>query len=158
MKRPHPNPERFQAMTKAETGDTVRINYSGRLTDGTEFDSSTGRAPLEFKLGAGQVIKGLEAHVEGLEPGAKSTVTIPCDQAYGQRRDDAVQTLDRTKVPEGLDLSVGSKLQARTADGGVLPITVVAIDDSGVTVDANHPLAGQDLVFDVEVVDVVKAA
>lgn len=145
-------------MTTAKTGDIVRINYAGRLTDGTEFDSNQGRAPLEFTLGAGQVIRGLEAHVEGMAVGDKSTVTIPCAEAYGQRREDAVQTLDRAKIPTGIDLAVGSKLQARTADGGLLPISVVALDDSSVTVDANHPLAGQDLVFDVEIVEVKAAA
>ncbi|KQN78431.1 peptidylprolyl isomerase [Devosia sp. Leaf64] len=144
-------------MTKAKTGDIVSINYSGRLTDGTPFDSSEGRAPLEFKLGQGQVIKGLEAHVAGMEVGEKSTVTIRCDEAYGQRREEAVQQLDRSKIPSGMELAVGSQLQARTSDGGLLPIVVVGLDEQSVTVDANHPLAGQDLVFDVEVVD-VKAA
>lgn len=145
-------------MTTAAPGDTVRIHYSGRLTNGTPFDSSEGRAPLEFKLGEGQVIKGLESHVAGMETGAKSTVTIPVAQAYGPRRDDAIQQLDRAKVPSGIDLKVGTQLQARTADGGMLPITVVDMDDASVTVDANHPLAGQDLVFDVELIEVVKAA
>lgn len=145
-------------MTTAATGDTVRIHYSGRLTDGTQFDSSEGRAPLEFKLGEGQVIKGLEQHVDGMETGTKSTVTIPAAAAYGPRRDDAVQQLDRDKVPAGIDLQVGTQLQARTADGGMLPITVVGVDEQSVTVDANHPLAGKDLVFDVELVEVVKAA
>lgn len=145
-------------MAIAETGDIVRINYSGRLTNGTQFDTSEGRAPLEFTLGQGQVIKGLEQHVSGMETGQKSTVTIPVEDAYGPRRDEAIQTLDRSKVPNGVDLQVGTKLQARTSDGSMMPITVVGVDDASVTVDANHPLAGQDLVFDVEVVDVVKAA
>lgn len=145
-------------MTTAATGDTVRIHYSGRLVDGTQFDSSEGRAPLEFTLGQGQVIVGLEQHVEGMQPGEKSTVTIPAASAYGPRRDEAVQQLDRAKVPAGIDIKIGTQLQARTADGGMLPITVVGIDDASVTVDANHPLAGQDLVFDVEMVEVLKAA
>lgn len=145
-------------MTIAATGDIVRIHYSGRLVDGTQFDSSEGRAPLEFTLGGGQVIRGLEAHVTGMETGAKSTVTIPVDEAYGPRRDEAIQQLDRAKVPQGIDLQIGTQLQARTSDGGMLPITVVGMDDTSVTVDANHPLAGQDLVFDVELVEVVKAA
>ncbi|UYN99117.1 MAG: peptidylprolyl isomerase [Devosia sp.] len=145
-------------MTIAQPGDLVRINYAGRLVDGTQFDSSEGRAPLEFTLGQGQVIKGLEQHVTGMETGQKSTVTIPAAAAYGPRRDEAIQTLDRAKVPNGVDLKVGTQLQARTADGGMLPITVVGMDEASVTVDANHPLAGQDLVFDVEVVEVVKAA
>ncbi len=145
-------------MAIAQQGDIVRINYSGRLVDGTQFDSSEGRAPLEFTLGQGQVIRGLEQHVSGMEPGQKSTVTIPVADAYGPRRDEAIQTLDRSKVPNGVDLKIGTQLQARTSDGGMLPITVVSLDEQSVTVDANHPLAGKDLVFDVEVVDVVKAA
>jgi peptidylprolyl isomerase len=145
-------------MSIAQTGDIVRINYSGRLVDGTQFDSSEGRAPLEFTLGQGQVITGLEQHVSGMETGQKSTVTIPAASAYGPRREDAVQRLDRDKVPSGVEIKVGTQLQARTADGGMLPITIVGMDEQSVTVDANHPLAGQDLVFDVELVDVVKAA
>jgi peptidylprolyl isomerase len=93
-----------------------------------------------------------------MEAGAKSTVTIPVADAYGPRRDDAIQQLDREKVPSGIELEVGTQLQARTADGGMLPITVVGVDEQSVTVDANHPLAGKDLVFDVELVEVVKAA
>lgn len=145
-------------MAIAEHGDIVRINYSGRLVDGTPFDSSEGRAPLEFTLGQGQVIVGLERHVSGMETGQKSTVTIPADAAYGPRREEAIQRVDRSKVPGGVDLEIGTQLQARTADGGMLPITVVSLDEQSVTVDANHPLAGKDLVFDVELVDVVKAA
>lgn len=145
-------------MTEAKMGDVVRINYTGRLTNGTQFDSSVGKEPLEFTLGLGQVIKGLEAHVAGMEAGDKSTVTIPCEQAYGTHRPEAIQTLDRAKVPSGIDVRVGTQLQARTADGGLMPITVVELDESSVKVDANHPLAGQDLVFDVELVEVVKAA
>jgi len=145
-------------MTEAKMGDVVRINYTGRLTNGTQFDSSSGKEPLEFTIGLGQVIKGLEAQVAGMEPGSKATVTIPCDQAYGPHRQDAIQTLDRAKVPSGIDVRPGTQLQARTADGGMLPITVVAVDDTSVKVDANHPLAGQDLVFDVELVEIVQAA
>jgi peptidylprolyl isomerase len=145
-------------MTKARNGDTVRINYSGRLTDGTEFDSSAGNGPLEFTLGEGQVIPGLEAHVEGMEAGTKSTVTIPPEAAYGPHRPEAIQTIDRASVPASLELKVGAQLQARTAEGNVMPITVVDLDDATVKVDANHPLAGRELVFDVELVEVVKAA
>ncbi|WP_316360222.1 peptidylprolyl isomerase [Devosia sp.] len=145
-------------MTEAKMGDVVRINYTGRLTNGTQFDSSSGKEPLEFTIGLGQVIKGLEAQVAGMEPGSKATVTIPCDQAYGPHRAEAIQTLDRAKVPSGIDVRPGTQLKARTADGGMLPITVVEVDDSIVKVDANHPLAGQDLVFDVELVEIVQAA
>lgn len=145
-------------MAIAQTGDTVRINYSGRLTDGTEFDSSQGRAPLEFVLGEGEVIRGLDQHITGMETGTRSTVTIPADEAYGPRREEAIQQLDRAKLPSGVDVRVGTQLQARTSDGGMIPITVVSLDDASVTVDANHPLAGRDLVFDVELLEVQKAA
>ena len=145
-------------MTEAKMGDVVRINYTGSLTNGTQFDSSAGKEPLEFTIGLGQVIKGLEAHVAGMKPGQKDTVTIPCADAYGPHRAEAIQTLDRAKVPSGIDLRPGTQLQARTSDGGMLPITVVEVDDNSVKVDANHPLAGQDLVFDVELVEIVQAA
>lgn len=145
-------------MTEAKMGDVVRINYTGRLTDGTQFDTSTGKKPLEFTIGQGQVIKGLEAEVAGMAPGDKNTITIPCDMAYGQHRPDAVQDLDRSKLPGGIDVKVGTQLQARTSDGGIPPITVVDLDDTKVKIDANHPLAGQDLVFDVELLEIVQAA
>ena len=145
-------------MTQAKNGDIVRINYSGRLTDGTEFDSSAGREPLQFKLGEGQVIPGLEAHVAGMEPGTRSTVTIPSEAAYGPHRPEAIQTVNRANVPPEIDLKVGSKLQARTSAGEVMPVTVVEVDDTVVKIDANHPLAGKDLVFDIELVEIVKAA
>ena len=145
-------------MTEAKMGDVVRINYTGRLTDGSQFDSSTGKEPLEFTIGLGQVIKGLEAEVAGMTPGDKNTVTIPCDLAYGQHRPEAIQNLDRSKVPAGIDVRVGTQLQARTSEGGLIPITVVELDEKSVKVDANHPLAGQDLVFDVELVEIVQAA
>jgi len=145
-------------MTQAKTGDTVRINYIGRLTDGTEFDSSAGRAPLQFTLGAGEIIPGLEQHVAGMEVGSKSTVTIPSEAAYGPHRPEAIQTVDRASVPEGIDLDIGTQLQARTPDGRVVPLTVVGVDTNSVQLDANHPLAGKDLVFDVELIEIVQAA
>jgi peptidylprolyl isomerase len=145
-------------MTQAKRGDTVRINYIGRLTDGTQFDTSEGREPLQFTLGAGQVISGLESHVDGMEVGTRDTVTIPADEAYGPRRPEAVQTVERTSIPQDIDLAIGTQLQARTSQGQVVPLTVVALDESNVQLDANHPLAGQDLVFDVELVEIVEAA
>ncbi|TGQ35836.1 peptidylprolyl isomerase [Mesorhizobium sp. M00.F.Ca.ET.216.01.1.1] len=144
-------------MTQAKNGDTVRINYTGRLTDGTQFDTS-GREPLQFTLGDGQVIPGLETHVEGMEVGAKSTVTVPADAAYGPHRPEAVVTIDRAKVPDNINVDIGTRLQARTRDGRPMPVTVVGVDDASVKLDGNHPLAGKDLVFDVELVEIVQAA
>lgn len=141
-------------MTQAKQGDTVKIHYTGRLTDGTQFDSSEGREPLEFQVGSGQIISGLDTQVEGMDEGDKATVTIPADDAYGPHRPEGVQTLPRERVPEGVDLSLGARLQATSADGQQMTLTVVDVNDAEVTVDANHPLAGKDLVFDVELVKV----
>ncbi|HEU4987129.1 MAG TPA: peptidylprolyl isomerase [Rhizobiaceae bacterium] len=145
-------------MTEVKSGDVVRIHYTGRLTDGTEFDSSAGREPLQFQVGAGQIISGLERQVEGMTVGERETVTIPADEAYGPRDERQVQTVPREAFPQDLKLAVGSRLQANTQDGRQIPLTVTDISDDQVTVDANHPLAGRDLVFDVEVVEIVAAA
>jgi len=144
-------------MTQAKNGDTVRINYIGRLVDGTKFDSS-GSEPLQFTLGEGQVIPGLETHVEGMEVGTKTTVTVPADAAYGPHRPEAVVTIDRAKVPENVNVDIGTQLQARTSEGRSMQVTVIAADDASVKLDGNHPLAGRDLVFDVELVEIVQAA
>lgn len=142
-------------MTQAKHGDTVRIHYTGRLTDGTQFDSSDGRDPLEFQLGSGQIIKGLEEQVQGMSVGARETVTIPADAAYGAHRPEGVQTVPRTQIPDGVDTSVGARLQATGNDGQTMVLTVIDTSEEAVTVDANHPLAGKDLVFDVELVEVL---
>jgi peptidylprolyl isomerase len=144
-------------MTQAKNGDTVRINYTGRLADGTQFASS-GNEPLQFKLGEGQVVPGLETHVEGMEVGTKSTVTVPADAAYGPHRPEAVVTIDRASVPENINVDIGTRLQARTREGRAMPVTVVGVDDASLKLDGNHPLAGKDLVFDVEPVEIVQAA
>jgi peptidylprolyl isomerase len=140
-------------MTEVHNGDVVRIHYTAKLVDGTEFDSSAGQAPLEFQVGAGQVVPGLDRQMDGMVVGEKSTVTVPAEEGYGLRDEARVQTVPRSAVPAGT--VVGSRLQATTVDGRKIPLTVVQLDDEQVTVDANHPLAGQDLVFDVEVVEVV---
>lgn len=145
-------------MTKAKSGDVVRIHYTGTLTDGTRFDSSEGRDPLEFTLGSGQIIPGLDNEVQGMEVGDKNTVTVPADQAYGPRDPQSIQQVPRASIPAEVNLQPGAQLQARTPDGNTMLLTVVEANDEQVTVDANHPLAGQDLVFDVELVEIVKAA
>ncbi|MDN2565504.1 peptidylprolyl isomerase [Aquibium sp. A9E412] len=142
-------------MTEVKSGDVVRIHYTGKLADGTEFDSSAGREPLEFQVGAGQIIPGLDNHVEGMTVGEQSSVTVPADQAYGPRDEAQVQAIPRSAIPDTIELSVGARLHANTQDGRQIALTVTDFDDESVTVDANHPLAGRDLVFDVEVVEVV---
>ncbi|MCT8997208.1 FKBP-type peptidyl-prolyl cis-trans isomerase [Chelativorans intermedius] len=144
-------------MSQAKTGDVVRIHYTGKLTDGTQFDSSEGREPLQFQVGAGQIIPGLEKCIEGMQVGEKSTVTVPSEEAYGPRDERQVQSVPREAFPKDLDLRIGASLQASTEDGRQIPLTVVEIDDMQVTVDANHPLAGHDLVFDLELVEIVNA-
>jgi peptidylprolyl isomerase len=145
-------------MTQAKSGDTVRIHYIGKLTDGTEFDSSNGRPPLEFVVGAGQIISGLDKKVDGMKLGAHQTVTVPAEAAYGKHDPAKVHALPRSAVPSNIDVQPGLQLQSKTPDGSTIPLVVTGVDDQVVTVDANHPLAGQDLVFDVELVEIVKAA
>lgn len=142
-------------MRQAKTGDVVRVHYRGRLEDGTEFDSSEGREPLEFQVGGGQIISGLEKHVEGMEVGQKSTVTVPADEAYGPRDERQVQSVPREALPDDIDVQMGSRLTATTREGRQIPLTVIGLDENQVTVDANHPLAGRNLVFDLELVEIV---
>jgi len=142
-------------MTAAKRGDTVRIHYTGRLIDGTEFDSSNGGTPLEFEIGSGEIIPGLDHAVEGMAVGETQTVTIPAEEAYGPHQPEGVQTLPLDEVPPHIKLEPGLRLQAQRPDGQPVLLTVVGISDSEVMLDANHPLAGQDLVFELELVEVV---
>ena len=142
-------------MTEVRNGDVVRIHYTAKTTDGAEFDSS-GQDPLEVQVGAGQVIVGLDRRIDGMTVGEMNTVTVPAEEAYGPRDEAKVRAVPRSAVPDTTE--VGARLQASTRDGRKIPLTVVGLDDEKVTVDANHPLAGQDLVFDVEVVEIVASA
>lgn len=141
-------------MTQVKSGDTVRVHYTGTLTDGQTFDSSEGRDPLEFTVGSGQIIPGLDAAVEGMAVGDKKTVDVPVDQAYGQPDPNAQQAVPRTDIPEDIPLDLGTQLQVQTPEGQVMPVTVVEVTEEQVTLDANHPLAGKDLTFAIEVVDI----
>lgn len=138
----------------ATSGDTVHIHYTGTLADGTTFDSSDGRDPLEFTLGEGQVIPGFEEAVTGMEEGETQTVTIDSEKAYGERRDDMVMEINRDRLPEELEPSVGDQLQLSLPDGRRIPVRVMAVADETVTIDANHPLAGRDLTFEITLEDV----
>jgi FKBP-type peptidyl-prolyl cis-trans isomerase 2 len=141
-------------MTAAKSGDTVRIHYTGTLNDGSVFDSSQGREPLEFTLGAGQVIPGFDAAVDGMAVGDRKVAEIPADEAYGPRHDQAVQDVPRADIPAEIPLEVGLQLQMQSPTGQVMPVTVTAITDDAVTLDANHMLAGKDLTFDIELVSI----
>lgn len=144
-------------MTTAKQGDTVRIHYTGTLTDGTVFDSSEGRDPLEFQVGSGAIIPGLDAAIPGMTVGDAKTVNVPAEQAYGPINDQARQAIQRTDIPADIPLEVGTQLQMQTPQGQVVPVTVADVTDSEVTLDANHPLAGKDLTFAIEMVE-IKAA
>jgi peptidylprolyl isomerase len=141
-------------MPEAKQGDVVSVHYTGKLDDGTVFDSTSEDRPFEFTLGEGKVIPGFESAVSGMKIGESKTVTVKPDDAYGKRRDDLVVQVDRKVVPENLDLEVGQRLQMHRADGESVPVTVVDISEERVTLDANHPLAGRDLIFEIELVKV----
>ncbi len=137
-------------MAQAQAGDTVKVDYTGRFEDGTVFDSSANREPLEFTIGEGQVIPGFEQGVEGMSPGEEKTITISSDEAYGPHHDELVMTVDKGEFPPDMELGVGDVLQLRQPDGGVVLARVTDVSDGSVTIDANHPLAGRDLIFDVK--------
>jgi peptidylprolyl isomerase len=142
-------------MTTAKSGDTVRIHYTGTLDDGTEFDSSSGRDPLEFALGGGQVIPGFDKAVDGMAIGENKTVTIPPGEAYGERHEQLVQEVPKNALPEEIDPAVGMHLQSRSPEGQVMNLVVTEVAEASITVDGNHPLAGQALTFDIELVEIV---
>jgi len=134
-------------------GKTVKVHYKGTLDDGSVFDSSEGREPLEFQVGSGQVIPGFDAAIQQMDAGSTKTITIPSAEAYGDVREDMIATIPQEQFPEGLNPQVGQTLQLKTPQGA-LPVRVVDVQGSGVTIDGNHPLAGQDLTFELTVVDV----
>ena len=140
-------------MQKASTGDSVQVHYTGTLEDGSVFDSSRGREPLEFKVGSGQVIAGFDSAIAGMAPGEAKTVTIPAEEAYGQRREDLLFTIGREQLPDSIEPEIGQQLQM-SQDGQVAVVTVAEVTDEAVTLDANHPLAGRDLTFELELVEI----
>lgn len=141
-------------MAEIKDGDTVRIHYTGTLTDGSAFDSSDGRDPLEFVVGSGHIIAGLDAAMAGMQAGDRKTVEIACADAYGPINPALHQGVPRDALPDDIALEVGMQLQMQTPQGDPMPVTVTAVDDEQVMLDANHPLAGRDLVFEFEVVSV----
>lgn len=141
-------------MEQAQQGNTVKVHYQGKLEDGTVFDSSRGREPLEFTIGEGRVIAGFEEAVQGMRTGETKVSRVPADQAYGPRRDDLVLELPRTQIPDELDVEVGQQLTLQKQDGQPIPVVVADLDEENVTLDANHPLAGEDLTFELELVEI----
>ena len=141
-------------MPNAKRGDTVRVHYTGTLDNGEQFDSSRGTDPLTFTLGEGAVIQGFDDAVDGMSVGESKRVTIPASEAYGARRDELTLRVPRSELPTDLDLEVGSRLRMEQGVDSVF-VTVRAMDDESVMLDANHPLAGEALTFDLELVEIV---
>ena len=142
-------------MAQVKTGDKVRVHYHGKLTTGETFDSSSGREPLEFEVGSGMVIKGFDDGVTGMSVGEKKTVTIPVDQAYGPRSTDMLIEMPKDRFPKEMEIEVGMPLMMSDGAGHNHQVVVAEIKEDAVILDANHPLAGQDLVFDLELVEIV---
>ena len=141
-------------MQQVKKGDTVSVHYQGKLNDGSTFDSSEGRAPLEFTAGSGQVIKGFDDAVLDMQVGDKKTVNIPVTEAYGERNDEMMVKVPRTDFPQDMTPEIGMELQMSDEQGHVFPVVVAEVHDDSVLLDANHPLAGQDLTFDIELVSI----
>ncbi|MCC5913768.1 MAG: peptidylprolyl isomerase [Balneolaceae bacterium] len=141
-------------MSKAKDGDTVKVHYTGTLADGEVFDTSAEREPLEFTLGEGQLIPGFEKAVKGLEEGNSTTVEIPVEEAYGNVREDLIINVPKDQLPADVEPQIGMQLQVNQPDGQPVPVRITDISDSELTLDANHPLAGKDLKFEIELVEV----
>lgn len=141
-------------MSTAKTGDTVSVHYTGTLKDGSQFDSSRGGDPLEFTIGSGSIIAGFNDAVAGMSVGECKTITIPAEEAYGSRNPEMVQEVPRSAIPDDIELEEGMILNATGPDGQTLHFKVTGFDDEKVTVDGNHPLADEDLTFDLELMDI----
>jgi peptidylprolyl isomerase len=139
---------------QAKDGDTVKVQYTGTLEDGSIFDTSVGGEPLEFTLGQGQLIPGFEKAVIGMKVGESKTVNIPVDDAYGPYRDDLVAVVGRENLPEGMNPVVGQQLQITQADGSAIVVTVIKVSETTITIDANHPLVGKNLIFEITLVEI----
>lgn len=141
-------------MAEAQEGDAVKVHYKGTLTDGTVFDDSHDRGPLEFTIGEGEIIPGFEKAVTGMSPGETRSAEIPADEAYGQEREELVATIDRSEFPDDVEPEVGQRLEIRQEEGPPLVVTVTEVAESEVTLNGNHPLAGEDLNFEIELLEI----
>jgi len=141
-------------MTKVKTGDTVKVHYTGKLKDGTVFDSSLEREPLQFEVGAGNLIPGFEKGVIGMEPEEQKTIEIEAEKAYGEVRDDLILEIQKQQLPPDLDPKVGMDLISQQPDGQQINVTVKEVKPESIVIDANHKLAGKDLIFEVKVVEI----
>lgn len=144
-------------MQKVKSGDEVKVHYTGTLLSGEQFDSSAGREPLKFTVGAGQMIKGFDAALPGMTVGEKKTITIPSNEAYGERNEEAIIRFPKKNIPENMKLEKGMNLQLTDETGRPIPVVVTDIEENEVIFDANHSLAGKDLVFDIELMEITKS-
>jgi len=142
-------------MQQAKKGDKVKVHYHGKLTSGETFDSSAGREPLEFEVGSGSVILGFDEGVTGMEVGEKKTINIPVEEAYGSRSDDMMIEFPKDRFPQDVEIEQGMQLMMSNGSGQNIPVIVSEIKESSVILDANHPLAGEELIFDIELVEIV---
>ena len=142
-------------MQQAKAGDKVKVHYTGKLTSGEQFDSSTGKEPLEFTVGAGQMIKGFDDAMPGMNVGEKKTINIAPEDAYGPRSEDAIIEFPKENVPADMKLEPGMPLTLSNQQGQPVPVIVVEVKDEVIVLDANHFLAGQELVFDIELVEII---
>jgi len=141
-------------MTQVKSGDTVKIHYTGRLADGTVFDSSSNKEPLQFTVGNGQVIQGFDEAVTGMAVGEMKTAEIACEKAYGPRDDNLIIVVDKKEVPPELKPEVGQRLEVGSRSGELLAVTVIEVGEENITLDANPPLAGEDLTFEIELLEI----
>lgn len=141
-------------MAEAQQGSTVSVHYTGKLKDDTVFDSSHGGDPLSFEVGSGQIIPGFEKGVLGMSPGETKTVEVSADEAYGPYREDQIVEVEREKLPEDIEPQVGQQLQVQQTNGQTAIVTIKEVTPGSVRLDANHPLAGKDLMFEIEMVSV----
>lgn len=141
-------------MSKVKDGDTVKVHYTGTLEDGSVFDTSEEREPLEFTLGQGQLIPGFEKAVKGMSVGDSAEVDIPSEEAYGEAREDLIISVPKNQLPDDVEPQVGMQLQVNQQDGQPIPVRITEVGDEELKLDANHPLAGEDLTFQIELVDI----
>ena len=142
-------------MAQVKEGDVVRVHYTGKLTNGEQFDSSIGREPLEFTVGAGMMIKGFDAAMPGMNVGDRKTINIAPEDGYGEKSEEAIIEFPKENVPDDMKLEPGMALTLSNQAGQPVPVTVVEVKDTVIVLDANHFLAGQELVFDIELVEIV---
>jgi peptidylprolyl isomerase len=141
-------------MKKAQNGDKLKVHYTGKLEDGSVFDSSVGREPLEFVLGNGSLIAGFERAVSGLQPGEKTTATLAPEEAYGEPSMELLFEVPKANIPEEIKPEIGMQLSVSQPDGQQMPVVIAEVKEESITLDANHPLAGKTLIFEIEVMEV----